>query len=72
MSTDQADGFADAVIQRAAELLLAEMRPQIDAVSADRQRRRKSAVTPRPSAGRQTGGTVVSLNAWRIRKSTAA
>ncbi|WP_141684634.1 hypothetical protein [Micromonospora sediminicola] len=70
MTQDQADRFADAVVQRAAEMLLAELRPKIDAASAFHQRRRKSAATPRPAA-RPSGGTVVSLNAWRIRKSAA-
>ncbi|MEV4478763.1 hypothetical protein [Micromonospora coxensis] len=72
MSPDDAEAFADAVLTRAAELLLAEMRPQVEAVAAARQRRRNSAVTPCPSTGRLSGGSVVSLNAWRIRKSAAA
>ncbi|MGV9762408.1 hypothetical protein [Micromonospora tulbaghiae] len=72
MTPVQTDAFAEAVLDRAARLLLAELRPQIDAVAADRFRRRNSAVTPRPSSGRPTGAAVVSLNAWRIRKNAAA
>ncbi|MFE9206169.1 hypothetical protein [Micromonospora sp. NPDC007230] len=72
MSQDQADRFAEAVIQRAAELLLAELRPQIEAISGARQHARKSAaVAPRASSGGPSGGSVVSLNAWRIRKAAA-
>lgn len=71
MSPDHADTFAEAVLQRCAEMLYAEMRPQIDATAAARQRRRKSAVAPR-TAARTSGASVVSLNAYRMRKNAAA
>lgn len=70
MSPDHADIFAAAVLQRCAELLYAEMRPQVDATAAERQRR-KSAGRPAPAAG-PSGASVVSLNAYRIRKHAAA
>lgn len=72
MTPEQTDAFAEAVLDRAARLLLSEIRPQVDAVAADRQRRRKSAVPPRSSSGRVAGGTIISLNAWRIRRNAAA
>ncbi|MFY1597440.1 hypothetical protein [Micromonospora sp. WMMD737] len=71
MTAIQAETFADAVLQRCAELLYAEMRPQIEKTAGARQRARKSAVAPRP-VPRASGGSVVSLNAYRTRKSAAA
>ncbi|GAA1795613.1 hypothetical protein HC028_18500 [Planosporangium flavigriseum] len=72
MTTIQADIFAEAVLQRCAELLYADMKPQVEAHTA---RRRKSS-TPAPSAAptpaRSLGGNVVSLTAFRTRKATAA
>lgn len=58
----QADEFAEALLQRCAELLYAEMKPQIEARTASR--RREAAVTPT----RPPGGNVVSLTAWRARR----
>ncbi|GAA2185232.1 hypothetical protein [Micromonospora lupini] len=70
MTTVQADAFAEAVLQRCAEMLYAEMRPQVEARAAARQRAGKSAVSPRPPA-RASVGNVVSLNAFRTRRAAA-
>jgi hypothetical protein len=73
MTAIQADVFAEAVLQRCAELLYTEVKPQIEARTA--ARRRKSATPAKaaaPTPARSQGGTVVSLTAYRTRKAAAA
>ncbi|GAB3853785.1 hypothetical protein GCM10029963_45650 [Micromonospora andamanensis] len=76
MSPRDAESFADAVLQRCAELLYAEMKPQIDKTAADCQRERRRPRRPATgsTAGRTastSGATVVSLAAFRTRKAAA-
>jgi hypothetical protein len=59
--------FAEAILDRCAKLLYAEMRPQVEARAALRSRQ----PTARRQAARPADGNVVSLTAHRLRKAAA-
>lgn len=66
-----AELFAESVLQRCAELLYRDMRPEIDAHAARRQAARKQAA-PAPAPEPAVTGNVVDLSAWRARRAARA
>ncbi|RKF25239.1 hypothetical protein [Micromonospora globbae] len=67
-----AELFAEAVLQKCAELLYRDMRPEIDAHAARRQAARKQAAPAPAAPAPAVAGNVVDLGAWRARRAARA